>query len=603
MRKYILLIGLLVAASFSTAQNLKVCTDKKGRCGYANEDGEIVVKCKYELAFAFENGLGKVGKNGKYGFVTPEGKEALPISYDEITLWSEGIYRIKSGDNYGLFSKEDGIIVKPKYSCISKVNSYGKALITVGGKNQEGRIVNTKVGIIEADGNIAIEPKYDKVNEFKPFESFVKSDIALNIRPNQMMHIGKMSKAEKAVMDARIKGAQQGGATNVVAPKIGIHPNDTLATAAEYVCCYKGKKAAVVNKRGTEITPFMANCYFQVPTNDMCAFRIGTTKVTTGYWDINNKKKLIIGKNLKLKKQTINITPFTGDVALVINSNTKEATSSIYFINKKGEKVSDNYAIASYKGGYWVTTKQAGNGVVWSALDNNGKTVFEAGKYLNIVPHNNGDRFTLINSTGKYGVIDKAGNIVIPFEYSNLGEPVNGWYWATREGTKTGIIDEQGEVVVPFEFHNLFMNTDKECTNIWVRKEANGYWCNYDIAKKKIVGPKVASSSNFSGEYAWVAPKGQIIPFTSGINRALCNRHKIDYTKANTMFGVLIDKEGNTKTTEPIPLGLFPAMKKALEANGGTLKPVQEREIIFKDIRNTLVIGLSQTVSEEYWDF
>lgn len=612
MRKYILLINMLIISSCLSAQNLKVCTDNKGRCGYADEQGEVVVKCKYELAFAFENGLGKVGKNGKYGFVTPAGKEILPVNYDEITLWGKDIYRIKNGAYYGLFSKEAGIIVKPKYSCISKLNCYGKALITLSGKNSEGRIINSKVGIIEADGNISIEPKYDKICELQPFTTYDITSIALIQPVSQLMHIGTMSKTEKTVADAVAKEMKKGGATQITTLKVGIHPNDTLVTEAEYVCCYKGKKTALVNKRGTEITPFMANCTYSIPTEGVCAFRSGTTQITTGYWDIDNKKKLAIGKNLKIKKKQMYVTPFTGDVALVTDIDLKNGTNSIYFINKRGEKVSDSYLNALYKGGYWVVMKPEDEsvtkgdvtvaGVNWGVMDGNGKTVIEQRKYYNIIPHNDNGLFTVMNETGRYGVVDSQENIVVPFEYTQLGEPINGWYWAMRDGVKTGIIDEKGEEVVPFEFHNIFMNPDKECTNLWVRKEPNGLWSNFDIAKKEIVGDEVVSSSNFSDKYAWVVPKGQSLNFTS-IHKALCILHNIEPDKASIHFGILIDKEGNHRTTIPIPLGMFSAMEKALNANGGALRAIQERLIIHREIRNALYTTLSDTVAEEFWDF
>lgn len=83
LRNYFLL-GMIVAAVPLSAQDLRVCTDQKGRCGYADLQGNVVVPCKYETAFPFRNGVGKVGKGDKFGMVNAVGKEILPLKYEEV---------------------------------------------------------------------------------------------------------------------------------------------------------------------------------------------------------------------------------------------------------------------------------------------------------------------------------------------------------------------------------------------------------------------------------------------------------------------------------------------------------------------------------------
>lgn len=646
MKNKILLFGLLFFALSLPAQDLKIHIDKKGRCGYVDEQGEVVIKCKYEIAFPFENDIAKVGKGGKFGFIDNEGEEVLSIDYDEIVLWSKGVYRIKDGDKYGLYSITDGILQKPQYSCISKPNRYGKAIIAVGGKEKGGRIADAKIGIVNTDGTIAIKPEYDKLLELKPLEDLQPYEI---FRSKEKIFIGTMTKAEQTLYDARKKAAEKVGTTEN-APiivygkhdiygngyKIGIHADDTLNTPVEYISCYKANKSAVVDKKGKVVTPFFKDCEFLTPTYDMFPFRYGTKKVTTGYYNLRTKKKIIIGKNIKTKKQVVYATPFTGDVALIATANADAASGTLamdklymayhapntfsnyltttvrgittktqianvkykyHFINRSGEKISDDFSGILYKGGRWVVINS--DHTELSLLDSDGKALIEYGKYREIIPHNDGKLFTVKANDGKWGVIDLECNEVIPFNYSSITEPINGWYWATNTENKTGIIDVDGNIVVPFEFHNLFMNNAKGCTNVWGRKEANGLWCNYDIEKQEIVGDEVRSSSNFIDNYAWVVPQDQKI-INDATHKALTALY---LTKSKDSYGILIDREGNRKTTIPIPLELFPDMVNALNAHNGSVSPLQERAVIYKETRKALKHELSKTIDEEIWDF
>lgn len=597
MKNYILLLNLLFFALSLPAQNLKVCFDKKGRCGYADEQGEVVIKCKYEIAFPFEDGIAKVSKNGKYGFIDSDGDEILPIDYEEITHWHGDIYRIKSGDKYGLYSITDGILQKPQYTCIGKLNQYGKALITLGGKEKGGRITNTKVGIINADGTIALKPEYEKISELKDISSATANEFCLITTTDlSLLHVGTLSKAEQQTNAAMKKAAENNGLNFI--QKTGIHPNDTLITDAEYICCHKGNKKAIADKKGKIITPFFKDVLFSKPNSDMCGFRYGTAKkATTGYYNLRTKKKIIIGKNIKTKKQIIYSSPFTGDVALV-NSIIINGASTCYFIDKSGKKVSEDFAsYIHHKGAHWIVKNTTRTET--AIMDGNGKTIMEFGEYKEILPHDNGKLFSVRKNSGECGVIDIERNEIIPFNYSSITEPINGWYWATNTDNKTGIIDMEGNIVVPFEFHNLFANYSEKCTNIWGRKVVNGLWSNYDIEKGEIVGDEVRSASNFIDNYAWVVPQDQKIT-NNAIHKAL---RALYLTKSKDSYGILIDREGNRKTTIPIPLELFPNMVNALNTHNGLLSPLQERAVIYKETRNVLKHELSKTIEEEIWDF
>lgn len=656
MKNIIILTLFALSCSIIQAQDLKVCSDDKGRCGYADEQGNVIVKCKYELAFKFENGIGKVGKGNKYGFVNNKGKEVLAVNYDEITLWSDSIYRIKSGGKYGLFSASRGLILKAQYTYISNLNCYGKAWIASGGKENKGVFSKIKVGIVDNNGNLRIEPIYDKIIEFCD--------------------------------DATINKYT-----------IGTYLSDTLKTECTYVSCYKGDKVAIVDNNGNTVAPFVKDITYSAPTLGLCAYSIreSSTKTTTGYYDIENKKYIIISKKAKYN-EVLECSPFYGDIARISSSN------SCYLINKNIEKISEEYKNAVYNNGYWIVYQLQDTTKIPAVLDTKGNTIIDFGKYSEITTQSNGKLFIVKNFENKYGVIDINGNEVIPLEYTQFIEFINNWYFAVNTNNKTGVITESGEIIVPFEFHNIhydMSNKSDKCTNIWVRKEPNGYWQNYDIAKKEIVGEEVISASNFSDNYAWVVPKllslnsitkdiNTFIPYfklyydnnikiefinnttitinntenvflvklkeaekdfndfskteeelkkmslkelqeyseailkktenikqlsnkvRENINNSYSNRETVDYKIENNNtqarpynIGILIDKEGKQKTSIPVPLLFFPVMEKALNENNGKLTPQQERVLIFKELKKTSAIipRIATTIEEQNWDF
>ena len=67
------------------------------------------------------------------------------------------------------------------------------------------------------------------------------------------------------------------------------------------------------------------------------------------------------------------------------------------------------------------------------------------------------------NETGKYGLIDSDGKVIIPFEYDSLG------YYSEKGRTlvpveknkKEGVFDMNGKVILPCEYDEIEIDTDE----------------------------------------------------------------------------------------------------------------------------------------------
>ncbi|MBQ2835712.1 MAG: WG repeat-containing protein [Clostridia bacterium] len=100
----------------------------------------------------YEENILKIKKNGKYGLIDFNGKELLPAEYDEITVL-EGIENsiiIKKDGLVGLANDNGSIIVEVAYSQIKNLgNIYKNGYITVNEQGKYGLISTTKKQILE----------------------------------------------------------------------------------------------------------------------------------------------------------------------------------------------------------------------------------------------------------------------------------------------------------------------------------------------------------------------------------------------------------------------------------------------------------------------
>lgn len=124
--------------------------DKNGKWGYTDKNGNGVVPCKYDDAYAFSEGLAKVQKNGKIGFVDKNGNEVVPCKYDDASAFYEGLASVKMNGKYGFIDKKGNRVIPCKYDFALE---FSEGLTSVE--------MNGKWGFIDKYGNEVIPCKYD----------------------------------------------------------------------------------------------------------------------------------------------------------------------------------------------------------------------------------------------------------------------------------------------------------------------------------------------------------------------------------------------------------------------------------------------------------
>ena len=106
----------------------------------------------------YETDILRVQKDGKYGLIDVDGKQILSIDYEKVETLKglENSILITKNGKTGLVNKSGATIINPEYSKIEKFdNDYKKGYITID--------ANNKYGLVNYAGSTILENKYDKI--------------------------------------------------------------------------------------------------------------------------------------------------------------------------------------------------------------------------------------------------------------------------------------------------------------------------------------------------------------------------------------------------------------------------------------------------------
>ena len=95
---------------------------KKGKWGFAEHDGTVVVTNKYDAAWGMNNGVARVRNAALMGLVDSTGKEILAPRFSEITETTFGTFVVKSEEGVGSIDAQGKVLVQPVYSAVAAFN-------------------------------------------------------------------------------------------------------------------------------------------------------------------------------------------------------------------------------------------------------------------------------------------------------------------------------------------------------------------------------------------------------------------------------------------------------------------------------------------------
>lgn len=140
--------------------------------GYLGNDGSFIIEPKFELTEEFnEKGLGKIYLEGKIGLIDKNGAIVLEPVYDAIGDMEEGVFSAVKGDRYYILDIMGNELFNSKEYVFLGVSS--DQYIVAAEEDKDG---NVKMGYINKNGKVLIEPKYSEAWNFKNNRALVKTE-------------------------------------------------------------------------------------------------------------------------------------------------------------------------------------------------------------------------------------------------------------------------------------------------------------------------------------------------------------------------------------------------------------------------------------------
>lgn len=337
----------------------------------------------------YEEGVLKVKKGELYGLIDFSGKEILKPEYQEITALS-GIKNslvLKKEDKIGLCDNKGNIIVKAENKEIRSIEEdYKKGYIVI---NQEG-----KFGITDFTGKVSLEPKYEEIKQ---------------VTGNNIYVVKQGGKWK--VIDSEEK--------TLVEDKF----DDITSIVNDKIVFIKNKKYGILLTSNEERIK---------PQYEELKFLFGE------YYLAKSK-----GKYGVINSNNETILPFEySDIAyekeadFVIANKNAQPNGEIY--NNKFEKKLDGIiSDINEKNGYF---KAYVNGEYKYYNFN-----FEEKLAKEVLTENT---LFLSKKDGKYGYVNKDGNVVVDYIYEDAVELNPHGYAAVKQDGKWGAIDKTGAVAV-----------------------------------------------------------------------------------------------------------------------------------------------------------
>ena len=133
----------------------RLAVKRNGLWGYADRDGLEVIPCRFRDAQAFSEGRAAVKPGRFWGYIDKLGDTGIEFKLARAGSFHEGLAWAQSGNNYGFIDSSGHFVIPEKFDRAFDFQN-GIARVISGGK----------IGLIDAQGRYALRPKYQDMQPF-----------------------------------------------------------------------------------------------------------------------------------------------------------------------------------------------------------------------------------------------------------------------------------------------------------------------------------------------------------------------------------------------------------------------------------------------------
>ena len=84
----------------------RACVEMEGKLGYIDRENNLVIDFKFDCATSFSEGLASVTVGEKSGYIDADGNQIVDFIYDIATPFSDGKAIVRQNDRWGVLSRE-----------------------------------------------------------------------------------------------------------------------------------------------------------------------------------------------------------------------------------------------------------------------------------------------------------------------------------------------------------------------------------------------------------------------------------------------------------------------------------------------------------------
>ena len=142
-----------------------------------------------------------------------------------------------------------------------------------------------------------------------------------------------------------------------------------------------------------------------------------------------------------------------------------------------------------------------------------------------------------LKKDNKYGILDKTGKVIVPFEYDGLYTS-NGKYipvYNTLNGKNTwGIVSMQNKILIPLVYEQLQIDSNL------IGVKQNGKWGMKDVSGKDILPIEYDQLTPYAKNQVIQATKGSQVGFIDATGKWLFQKEKSVYTLSGCYEGMIL---------------------------------------------------------------